>query len=161
MNSLVLAIIVFFVISIITTNKAKMTNNKQPGRRPWEELWQPPTAPPRRVSVGQRGPAIPPWQLPGDLDPDKDTELIQASGKEGEWGDEGRPDKSDFNSYEGQTFNPQFPNPQPSPTPIKVDQDPSPGLGWITSEPPLVQGVIWSEVLGRPRALRPHRGTRG
>lgn len=164
MSVVTLAIIIFAIISAAASSGNKTQRGPQPGKRPWDQPWQPPAAPPRRVSTGQRGQGYPAWPKLEELDPNKEQELTQSAGKEGEWGDEGR---------SGMTLFKPDPTPRPSEAPpvatmgdtstITNDpvpvEDPVPDV--LNSGNPLVNGIIWSEILGRPRALRPYRGPRG
>ncbi len=159
MNLVVLAIIVFSIVSIAASANSPKSRHGQPQRRPW----QPPAGPPRPVNMPQRRPLPPVWPESTELGPDKEQESSdRAMGREGEWGDEGRP-----SPREAKRSTPVPPE-QPvarmgntaalvnSPVPVA---DPIPDL--VNSDNPLVQGVIWAEILGRPRAMRPHRGPRG
>lgn len=102
-------------------------------------------------------------------DPEKAIELSRASGHEGEWGDEGRSLPETW-SAEG-TSELGLPGTEGSdqsgrpvqaqirqPAWLVASRDEEPVLG-LTGED-LTLGIIWAEVLGRPRALRPFRGPR-
>lgn len=122
-----------------------------------------------------------------NLDPYKDMELAQAQGYEGEWGDEGRPTNmrpamSDEGSIgvegsvgtegiagtEGSAgtegiFVPQKKLSTKEKANLRTVSSAAATGVWDNelSMKDLVRGVIWSEVLGRPRAMKPHRGPRG
>lgn len=122
-------------------------------------------------------------------DPYKYVELEAAKGQEGEWGDEGRPDEEEgamgvegmmgsegtpgiegtasseglslerISMEQGAVFGinqPPVLNGKENPkVPIGNGND-----GFPVTENVLMQGVIWAEILGKPRALRPYRGPR-
>ena len=180
MESIIIAVAGFLIYSYIGAVKQKMKGN--PSRK-LGEPWIPPVVP-RRA----RGELRRTWPIPGlprqlepweqnqgpeqpSIDPGKFQELSDSAGKEGEWGDEGR-ETLLSQGVEGYASS-EIPS-----TPAKVTREAARRLAGteprespaiqnaqdlpeaVITESELAKGVIWAEVLGRPRSLRPFHGPR-
>jgi len=91
-------------------------------------------------------------------DSDKQQELRQAAGKEGEWGDEGRslPESLEADRASGVTSGLVETGQE---LPQAKNQELRGNVRFDGRD--LAQAVVWSEILGKPRALKPFRGPRG
>ncbi|HWJ03379.1 MAG TPA: hypothetical protein VNU93_06830 [Verrucomicrobiae bacterium] len=177
MDKVFLAIVIFAVLRSVYAN---MQRGQGPERR-LGEPWMPPTAPRRKPGAsGQRRQTNLPKQLsPWDsmpertsprgtyFDPDKEIELRDSAGQEGAWGDEGR-SAAETQSSEGVAGTEGFGTEGAQDrTPVQMAEEPLNLRQTQTAEAAveisgseLTKGVIWAEILGRPRALRPFRGPR-
>lgn len=216
MDIISLAIVAFVIYTLFTA--VKESAGRAPGRPgsqnplPRMPRRMPPPVPPtqgmRRTQTQtqtQTGTAVPSQtrartkDMPGDLwrdadtlwaDPYKDKEVAEAEGREGVWGDEGRPVMDASPSSEGtmgveglqgaegtagregtygiSTGIPGSSRGGGGPKDVSIPKGANAVMSGVgekeipvtLSQAQLVQGIIWAEVLGRPRALRRFRGPR-
>ncbi|MDI6880477.1 MAG: hypothetical protein QMC95_16725 [Desulfitobacteriaceae bacterium] len=172
MDIISLAITAFVIYSLYTAFKEKNAG-RSPGRQnpPW---MRPPAPTPRRERFEEKPSDL--WlenKPPLWADPYKDKEVAEAEGQEGVWGDEGRVLGTEgTQGVEG----------TPGSEGVSVDSGKAGTSGGLTltevrhngnrssadelsltiglSEGELVQGIIWAEILGKPRALRRFHGPR-
>lgn len=187
MDIISLAITAFVIYSLYTAFKEKSSGRSpgRPGRQnpPWMPA-PPPMSKRERIEDKPRGIWLATDEPPLWVDPYKDKEVAEAEGQEGAWGDEGRPVVDASPSSEGimgtegtqgveGTVGTEGDSTESSRTRKSngvsmgkaVDRDTrdireESGLSVSLAERDLIQGIVWAEVLGKPRALRRFRGPR-
>lgn len=100
-----------------------------------------------------------------DLGTEESTQSSLYGGSLGGVSTEGEPGVEGLSGVEGTSLTGTTENYQDSkaslPPDVGVLRQPSPlNLGLLLTERELMQGIVWAEVLGRPRALRPFRTSR-
>ncbi len=181
MDIISLAITAFVIYSLYTAFKEKNAG-RSPGRQnpPW---MRPPAPTPQRERFEEKPSDL--WlesKPPLWADPYKDKEVAEAEGQEGVWGDEGRPVMDASPGSEGMmgTEGSEGVEGTPGSEGVSVDSGKAGTSGGDAfaeakhngqrssadelslsiglSEGELVQGIIWAEILGKPRALRRFHG---
>lgn len=86
-----------------------------------------------------------------------------TQGVEGTWGTEGTQGVEGTSEYRGTGGIEVCPPDTERETGEKIPRvaQKQSGFGFPTTENQLVQGIVWAEILGKPRALHPFRGPRG